>query len=157
MTKQTHGRVRIGIEAQKTLLADVCQRHDIEACGLLLGCVDEQGNWQIEQAHPMRNIYHSPVYFEFAPEELLEAELAFSDKIVGVYHSHPSGHVRASQTDRDNMQRVNVQQRIPWVWLIVRGPFNDKYRELSMIAYHHYQREGLREIAVDIDRENASG
>lgn len=157
MTKQTLGRVRISTEAQKTLLADVCQRPDIEACGLLLGCINEQGNWLIEQAHPMRNIHHSPVYFEFAPEELLEAELAFSDKIVGVYHSHPSGHIRASHTDRDNMQRVNVEQRIPWVWLIVRGPFNGKYRELSMIAYHHYQREGLREIAVDIDRENTLG
>lgn len=157
MTKQTHVCVRLSVEAQKTLLTDVCQRHDIEACGLLLGCMDGQGRWNIERVYPLRNIYQSPTYFEFAPEELLEAELAFSDKIVGVYHSHPSGYGRASQTDRDNMRRVNVEQRIPWVWLIIKGPFNGKYRPLSLIAYHHYQREGLREIFVDIDRENASG
>jgi proteasome lid subunit RPN8/RPN11 len=154
MAKQTYGLVRISAEAQKTLLEDVYRRRDIEACGLLLGCMDEQGHWHIEQAHPLRNIYHSPAYFEFAPEELLEAELAFPGKIVGVYHSHPSGYARASQTDRDNMRRVNVEQHIPWVWLIIRGPFNGKYRPLSTIAYHHYQREGLREIAVDIDRES---
>ena len=154
MTKQTHGQVRVSADAQKTLLADVCQRRDIEACGLLLGFMDEQGHWRIEQAHPLRNIYHSPSYFEFAPEELLEAELTFSDKIVGVYHSHPSGYATASQTDRDNMRRVNIEQRIPWVWLIIKGPFNDRYGQLSAIAYHHYQREGLREIAVNSDRES---
>lgn len=154
MTKQTHGQVRISAEAQKTLLEDVCQRRDIEACGLLLGSMSEQGHWQIEQAHPLRNIHSSPSYFEFAPEELLEAELMFPGKIVGVYHSHPSGYASASQTDRDNMRRVNVEQQIPWLWLIIKGPFNGRYREPSMIAYHHYQREGLREISVDIDREN---
>jgi len=153
MTKQTHGQVRISAQAQKTLLADVSQRRDIEACGLLLGCMDEQGHWQIEQAHPLRNIHNSSSYFEFAPEELLEAELTFSDKIVGVYHSHPSGYATASQTDRDNMRRVNVEQRIPWIWLIIKGPFNGRYEQPSMIAYHHYQREGLRAIAVTIDRE----
>jgi len=153
MPKHSNGYVAIGVEAEKTLLADVCQRRDIEACGLLLGCMDDRGNWQIEQAYPLRNIHNSPAYFEFAPEELLEAELTFSGKIVGVYHSHPSGYATASQTDRDNMRRVNIEQQIPWVWLIIKGPFNGRYKELSMIAYHHYQREGLREIVVDSDRE----
>lgn len=153
MIKQTYGHLRISAEAQKTLREDVCQRRDIEACGLLLGRMDDKGNWWIEQACPLPNVYKSPAYFEFAPEDLLEAELTFSGKIVGVYHSHPSGYAKASTTDRDNMRRVNLEQRIPWVWLIIKGPFNSRYGQLSAIAYHHYQREGLRELAVTIDRE----
>src|SRR5947209_6698715 len=149
MVKQAQARVTLSIEAQKTLFQDVSQRRHLEACGVLIGRMDEQGNWYIEQVHPLRNIFDSPVYFEFAPEELLEADLTYPNQIVGVYHSHPTGFAAASSTDRRNMQRVNVEEEIPWVWLIVRGPFQgtssppheERSRCSSILAYHHYAQE----------------
>lgn len=164
MRKQINAQVTISLPAQKTLLLDIQKRQRIEACGLLLGSIDEQGNWHIEQAYPLRNIFDSPVYFEFAPEDLLAVELEHPGQIVGVYHSHPTGYAVASKTDRQNMKRVNVEQQIPWVWLIFRGPFNKapqlinhvKHRlglipGSSAIAYHHYEHYGLRRLPIQFE------
>jgi proteasome lid subunit RPN8/RPN11 len=99
------------------------------------------------------------VYFEFAPEDLLEVELAYPGQTVGVYHSHPGGFAAASTTDRENMQRVNQEQHIPWAWLIIYGPFDKAFAQqesiplTSILAYHHYAAEGLCQITVQ--SENA--
>jgi proteasome lid subunit RPN8/RPN11 len=161
MGKPPNVEVTISAAARKTLLLDVYKRQRIEACGLLLGSIDDSGNWHVEEVYPLRNIFDSPVYFEFAPEDMLAVYLAHPDRIVGAYHSHPTGLVVASVTDRQNMKRVNVEQQIPWVWLIVSGPFDHTptllqqvQRHLRMIpgssivAYHHYEGEGLRRIAI---------
>ena len=153
------GHVFISDEAQRLVFADICQRKHIEACGVLLGHSDSQGNWYVERVQPLQNIFDSPVYFEFAPEELLAVELEHTGEIVGVYHSHPTGFSVASATDRENMQRVNVEEQIPWVWLIVRGPFDMLWQEQRMpsavIAYHHYEQWGLQEIPVQFVRRQA--
>src|SRR5215467_9809324 len=112
MRKNHKAEVSIGTKALETLLLDVYKHERIEACGLLLGTMDDAGNWRIDNAHPMRNIFDSPVYFEFAPEELLSADLAYSGRIIGVYHSHPTGLAVASRTDQQNMKRVNVEEHI---------------------------------------------
>lgn len=150
--------VFISINAQQMLFKDISQRRHIEACGLLLGQIDEQGNWQIEEVQPLRNIVNSPVYFEFDPQDMLAVELDHPGQIVGVYHSHPTGYSVASGTDRENMQRVNVEEQIPWVWFIVRGPFDtllqpgqEEQAKASVIAYHHYEQWGLREIALQFE------
>ncbi|GAC1378958.1 MAG: hypothetical protein NVS4B7_05400 [Ktedonobacteraceae bacterium] len=149
--------VFISINAQKMLFKDVYQRRHIEACGVLLGYTDQQGNWHIEQVQPLRNVFSSPVYFEFAPEDLLEVELNHPGAIVGVYHSHPTGYNAASATDRSNMKRVNVEEQIPWVWLIVRGPFStllqpeQQQAQSALIAYHHYERSGLQQIKLHFE------
>lgn len=152
MQKHPSAWVKMSTEAQQVVFQDVYRRRQIEACGLLLGRTDEQGNWCVELARPLRNIANSPVYFEFAPEELLDAELTSPGKIIGVYHSHPSGQKSASNTDRQNMKRVNVEQRIPWVWLIVSGPFHSysrvEHQYPSVVAYYHYEEMGLREVTV---------
>ncbi|MEO8971606.1 MAG: Mov34/MPN/PAD-1 family protein [Ktedonobacteraceae bacterium] len=159
MRKQSHQsnvEVTLSARAQKILSQDVRQRRHIEACGLLIGQIDAQGNWQVEHIHPLRNIFNSPVYFEFAPEDLLMAELDYPDHIIGVYHSHPTGFARASSTDRANMQRVNVEEHIPWIWLIISGPFDEQFTitekgsvaGTSIIAYHHYEKTGLMKIAI---------
>jgi proteasome lid subunit RPN8/RPN11 len=149
--------VTLSQAVQEELVHDVYQRADIEACGVLIGSLAHDG-WVVEHAQPLRNSAHSAVYFEFAPEELLAAELAYPDQIVGVYHSHPTGYARASGTDKENMRRVNVEQAIPWIWLIVCGPFDtsntprqqDLQRLLGqrIIAYYHYQEKGLQRITV---------
>ena len=158
MQKHPSAHVALSSDVQNDLLKDVCERSDVEACGLLLGSSDEQGNWQIEQVYPMHNIYSSPVYFEFSPEELLTAEMEHPGQIVGVYHSHPTGLATASSTDRENMQRVNCEQDIPWVWLVISGPFNDAFQhkqsiKSSVVAYHHYKKLGLRQITVQLGKK----
>jgi proteasome lid subunit RPN8/RPN11 len=162
METQKNARVVLSLDAQKTLLQDVYQRRSIEACGVLLGTIDADGNWQIQHVQPLHNTSHSSVYFEFAPEDLLEVELMYPGQIVGVYHSHPGGFAAASATDRENMQRVNQEQRIPWVWLIIFGPFDDAFIQqpneciplASVLAYHHYEQEGLCQIIVQSEAEH---
>ena len=159
MHKQADALVRLSMAAKKTLLLDVYKRRRIEACGVLIGSIDETGNWQVEAAHPLRNPFDSPDYFEFDPEDLLKVDLLYPGRVIGAYHSHPTGFAKASSTDRKNMKRVNVDQRIPWVWLIVSGPFDraptllqeEKLHQgilpaSSIIAYHHYEDTGLRQI-----------
>lgn len=150
--------VSLSADAQKTLALDVVKRQCIEACGILIGTIDSAGNWHVEAVHPLRNIHDSPTYFEFAPEDLLAVDLTYPGKIIGAYHSHPSGYARPSQTDRQNMQRVNESQHIPWAWLIICGPFPteplDASQQLwklpasSILAYHHYPDEGLHSVPV---------
>ena len=165
MRKESAG-LRLSTKAWKTILLDAYGRQEIEACGALLGKIDEEGNWQVEEAYPLRNTYASPVYFEFDPAELLTIDLERPGRMVGVYHSHPRGPAVASSTDRNNMRRVNVEQQIPWVWLIVSGPFQSEQvsgapAEMAIslkgvIAYHHYQDRGLQKIAIQRDqKENA--
>ncbi|TMC16511.1 MAG: hypothetical protein E6J33_09560 [Chloroflexi bacterium] len=152
MGKHASAQVTISLDARNTLFNDVCQRPRIEACGILLGNIDSCGNWNIEQAYPLRNIFNSAVYFEFAPEDLLAVELDHPGQIVGVYHSHPTGFAVASSTDHENMRRVNVEQQIPWVWLIICGPFDETFepgQKSSMIAYHYYEELELQEIAIE--------
>lgn len=164
MPKQSKAHVTISINAQDTLLKDVYKRRSIEACGLLMGSIDDDGNWHIERAHPLRNSFDSPVYFEFAPEDVLAVELDYPQQIVGVYHSHPRGLAVASSTDRKNMQRVNEDQQIPWMWLIVSGPFGENPAPLQqvkrhsgpvtgpvIIAYHHYEHQGLRQLSIQLE------
>ena len=164
MHKQADVLVRMSAVAKQTLLLDVYKRRRIEACGVLIGTIDETGNWLVESAHPLRNPFDSPVYFEFDPEDLLRVDLLYPGQIIGAYHSHPTGFAKASSTDRKNMKRVNVEQRIPWVWLIISGPFDRSPTLLqeeqnalsslpasSFIAYHHYAREGLQEIDLRFD------
>jgi proteasome lid subunit RPN8/RPN11 len=160
MMKTANAQVTLTNTSLHTLSKDIAQRPQIEACGVLLGTQDQQGNWHIEQAHPLRNTFSSPVYFEFDPEELLMTELTHPGEIIGVYHSHPTGFARASSTDRANMQRVNRAQLIPWLWLIICGPFDtnltpqrlERNISTSMIAYHHYEQEGLCKINIQLER-----
>lgn len=159
MGKISKARLVLSTGAWKTILLDAYKRQNIEACGALLGSMDEKGNWRVEEAYPLRNIYASNVYFEFDPTDLLRIDLEQPGRMVGVYHSHPAGPAQASSTDRKNMRRVNLEQGIPWAWLIVSGPFSNKSTEAEsqsearislggVIAYHHYQDLGLQQITI---------
>ncbi|HLG75334.1 MAG TPA: Mov34/MPN/PAD-1 family protein [Ktedonobacteraceae bacterium] len=156
MNTQTGTHVQLSAAAHRSILEDLARRPTIEACGILLGRRDEQGNWYVEQAQALRNVFDSPVYFEFAPEDLLTIELTYPGQTVGVYHSHPTGYARASSTDRENMQRVNKEQEIPWSWLIVCGPFHEQFfaqaagrlPQDSVIAYYHSPEHGLQQLSL---------
>ncbi|HAG99971.1 MAG TPA: hypothetical protein DDW33_10705 [Ktedonobacter sp.] len=164
MRKHPSARATVSMKARHTLYTDVCQRRHIEACGLLLGHIDGLGNWHIDRAHPLRNICNSPVYFEFAPEDILAVELDHPGAIIGAYHSHPGGLKVASSTDRDNMKRVNKEQQIPWIWFIFSGPFNGTFQRdyeqdtnSSLIAYHHYDTIGLQQITLEFENAQDDG
>jgi proteasome lid subunit RPN8/RPN11 len=160
MKTYQNAQVVLSMDARKTLLDDIYQRRSIEACGVLLGTIDSNGSWHVQQTRPLHNTANSSVYFEFAPEELLEVELTHPGEIIGVYHSHPGGFASASTTDRENMQRVNLEQQIPWIWLIIYGPFNEALLQradghiplASILAYHHYSQEGLQQITVQAEQ-----
>jgi proteasome lid subunit RPN8/RPN11 len=157
MNPKSRASLLLSTSSWKTILLDAYGRQKIEACGALLGRMDEEGNWYVEEVYPLRNTYASPVYFEFDPAELLTIDLEQPGRMIGVYHSHPTGPAIASSTDRENMRRVNVEQQIPWVWLIVSGPFStipvsdSEEATISVggvVAYYHYQKTGLQKIAI---------
>src|SRR5260370_20020173 len=161
MKKSRSAQAIISVKAQSILLKDTYRRKQIEACGLLTGWRDEGENWHIELAHPLRKIYDSPVYFEFSPEDVLAIELDHPGQIIGAYHSHPTGLSTASSTNRQNMKRVNLEQQIPWGWLIISGPFDESFDSFRherprtrngkgplIIAYHHYKLLGLQQVSI---------
>ncbi len=69
-----------------------------EACGLIGGT----GN-QVVVILPVENEFHSPVRFRMKPEEQLKVFVTFEQHgldLIGIYHSHPTGPDRPSETDR---------------------------------------------------------
>ena len=85
-----------------------------EACGLLFGTPDE-----IAEMQAVDNVSENPNYaFEIDPRALfaaLRAERAGGPKLVGYWHSHPSGDAMPSATDAA-MAAADGK-----LWLIVGG------------------------------------
>ncbi|HXX79863.1 MAG TPA: Mov34/MPN/PAD-1 family protein, partial [Ktedonobacteraceae bacterium] len=92
---------------------------------------------------------------------------AYSGRIIGVYHSHPTGLAVASRTDHQNMKRVNVEEHIPWVWLIVSGPFDQapsffqqvqrrlhRIPDTAIVAYHFFENEGLQRLVIKFEGQS---
>jgi proteasome lid subunit RPN8/RPN11 len=146
--------------AGAALLADLAARPDIEACGVLLGTYAD-GAWRIEDALPLRNTVESATYFEFDPEELLQHDLTWGERIVGAYHSHPDGPPYPSLVDIGNM-RSNAAS--PWVWMILSphrptalGALADDAGEGRVEAAAFRVEDGqLVEFPVEVDEEAAT-
>ncbi|HVR90814.1 MAG TPA: M67 family metallopeptidase [Novosphingobium sp.] len=81
-----------------TLLAEALRAGNEECCGLLLG------HEKIELARPAANVAADRLrHFEIDPAALFfahRAERAGEAKLLGYYHSHPSGEAVPSATDR---------------------------------------------------------
>lgn len=68
-----------------------------EACGLLAG---QDG--RATRLYPVENIFHSPVAYEMDPLAQIRAMLdmeAGGAELLAIFHSHPHGPARPSQTD----------------------------------------------------------
>ena len=82
----------LGAEAQRA--------HPLECCGLLLGGTEER----IDVALAARNVAPDPArYFEIDPQALIDAHRAErrgGPRLLGYYHSHPTGLAQPSATDR---------------------------------------------------------
>jgi desampylase len=89
--------VRISSELHQQLLAAAATSPDAEICGLLIG------EDQIERIVPARNVANDPRrHFEIDPITLfavIRAERAGGGKLLGYYHSHPSGPATPSAND----------------------------------------------------------
>ena len=68
-----------------------------EACGILAG-----RNNEVEKVYLMKNAKPGPDYYEMDPEEQFRVMKDIRDKglvMVGMFHSHPSGHAYPSSVD----------------------------------------------------------
>lgn len=105
-----------------TLVEEAARVAPAEACGLLLG----EGN-HITQAQPAANVHPDPArHFEIDPVALIaayKAERAGGPRLIGYYHSHPSGHPTPSATD---CAQASGDGRI---WAIVAGGEVRFYRD----------------------------
>jgi proteasome lid subunit RPN8/RPN11 len=153
-------KVLLSAQARQAICADMLQRPRIEACGLLVGEISASGDWLAQQAIPLRNICNSAVRFEFDSQELLECDLAYGERIVGVYHSHPGGPPSPSGIDTANMENL---QESPWVWLIAsfggrrtRGARANE-DDLLLAAYRHDVEQGLQTVSIFVVPSRGQG
>jgi len=81
----------------REMLADVTIRAPIEACGLVAG----QNN-RSTKVYPLTNELQSPVRFQIAASEQIDAFMEIERNgwdLLAIYHSHPTGPDRPSETD----------------------------------------------------------
>ena len=87
----------LGKDHWQQMLEHINQHAPLEACGLLAGKAN-----RVERVILIRNQAQSPVRFVMDPYEQLQA-FAWIDSsgldLLGIFHSHPAGPDRASQTD----------------------------------------------------------
>ena len=106
--------VTISRTVKRQIFAHCAESSEIEACGLLFG--DEA---RILRATPARNVAENPTdSFEIDSAALfaaIRAERDGGDRLIGHYHSHPTG--SAEPSARDAAQALDVGR----LWLIVGG------------------------------------
>jgi proteasome lid subunit RPN8/RPN11 len=120
--------VRITIALRNELRALAASARD-EVCGLLLGEGDD-----VTRLLPCRNVAADPaVRFEIDPAALIAAHRAArggGERILGHYHSHPSGVARPSPRDAADAAPDGS------IWLIVAGEAVTAWRAVADGAEH---------------------
>lgn len=105
-------RLEISREALAGIRAATAAAHPLEACGLLFGDESRIAGWL-----EARNLAERPdIEFEIDPAALfaaLRAERAGGPRLIGYWHSHPSGDVEPSQRDAE---MADIDGKI---WIIV--------------------------------------
>ncbi|MGN6356069.1 MAG: Mov34/MPN/PAD-1 family protein [Novosphingobium sp.] len=105
--------IRVASSVIATVVAESANAVPAECCGLLLG------NEAIERAAPAANVAVDPLrQFEIDPQALISAHRAArggGPKVLGYYHSHPSGHPAPSATDCEHAGGDGA------IWAIVAG------------------------------------
>jgi proteasome lid subunit RPN8/RPN11/predicted GIY-YIG superfamily endonuclease len=86
--------------AIETILTEAARAHPNECCGLLLGRGES-----IDRVEPAANVHSDPLrHFEIDPQVLVDAHRAAragGPRVIGYYHSHPTGFAEPSATDRE--------------------------------------------------------
>lgn len=85
------------------MLSNALENLPDEACGLLGGKIDDEGNKTVEKVYLLTNIDHSNEHFSLDPKEQLAAVKDMrANGIVplGNWHSHPESPSRPSEEDK---------------------------------------------------------
>jgi proteasome lid subunit RPN8/RPN11 len=117
-------KVRISSAALEAIRAHAQTEPEREACGLLFGAPDH-----VSAVRPAANVAESPARrFEIDGSALfaaIRAERAGGPKLVGYYHSHPSGLAEPSATDREMAARDGR------LWVIIAGAATTGWRSTA--------------------------
>jgi proteasome lid subunit RPN8/RPN11 len=84
------------------IVAHCLDSHPLEACGLLVGRVGEDGEADVRTFFPTENIAASARIYEVEPKALLQSDRRAEEaghQLLGVYHSHTHTEARPSPTD----------------------------------------------------------
>ena len=118
--------------ALNAMKRDAVKAHPHECCGLLLGEDDS-----ITHAIPAANVHPDPAtHFEIDPRALIDAHTAArggGPRVIGYYHSHPTGDPEPSATDRASAAHDGM------VWAIVSNGevrlFRDGEERFEPLSY----------------------
>jgi desampylase len=121
--------VLIATDLHAFLLAQAADNPTREVCGLLFGTVD-----RIEAATPCRNVAaDSACRFEIDPAALVAAHRAMragGPRLLGHYHSHPTGRAEPSPRDAADAAPDGA------LWLILGGGEVRLWRAVAWGAVH---------------------
>jgi len=110
-------RVKISITDRQRILDHAGSSRD-EVCGLLLGKGDDQGG-RVTAVRPCANVSDTPARrFELDPAALIGAWRAArggGPRVIGLYHSHPTGDPQPSITDAREAPADGA------IWMIASG------------------------------------
>jgi proteasome lid subunit RPN8/RPN11 len=84
------------------MVADCIDGFPLEACGLLVGVTDRNGEVSVTLCIPAHNAARSARVYTVEPRDLLKADRraeALGAELVGVYHSHTHTDAYPSPTD----------------------------------------------------------
>ncbi|MCG8492910.1 MAG: M67 family metallopeptidase [Sneathiellales bacterium] len=123
-----------------------------EACALLIGLETASGIRAISRIEIARNIASDPQrFFEVDPacRIRLEKELRQRDEyILGIFHSHPDGVARPSDTDAQRIYEKDMS------WLIASAD-NEGITEIG--AFHPATKYGFDNARLTIRQDRKSG
>jgi proteasome lid subunit RPN8/RPN11 len=101
--KEEHMKILLPYGEYRKLLKRAAACYPEEACGLLGGRIDSEGNKQVEQVYLLTNTEHSRIHFTLDPKEQLAAVKDMRAQgwtLLGNWHSHPDTPSRPSAEDR---------------------------------------------------------
>ena len=117
-----------------------------EACGLIAGTEDEDGNRVIEKVYYLENIDHANDHFTLAPKDQMAAikdMRSLGLKQLGNWHSHPESPSRPSEEDI----RLSFDSKASYMILslMAENPVLNSYH----VENEKYTKEDLRIISED--------
>ena len=120
-------------------LAETCLPEEV--CGLLAG----SGN-RVSIAIPVTNQLHSPYRYRMDPEQQLQAFLKIDDldlELLGIYHSHPQGPIRPSETDI-------AEANYPYAVYIILCPSSTGWEQRG----YSIRNGEVNEVAILVEESN---
>lgn len=119
-----------------------------EACGLLGGNTDANGNKTVKAVYPLTNADHSSAHFSMDPREQIAAIRDMRQRgiePIGNYHSHPETPSRPSEEDK----RLAFDSRASYMILSLTG-------SVPILKSFHIERMTVTEEELIITEDETS-